>query len=220
MKILINSVLALAALTAAHVHASESYLNTKFGTLAVSNEKILHFNGRPVTPVIFGRLHIDKSFNFGQKIVVIVHNLGGTSCPMQINFIVIDKNTAKSSPSFGTCTETYDVNTRNNSIIVKMDDDAGVHEYIYADGVITDNGEVIKDSFSTKPFSVNAMINDPDGYTNVRQAANVKSQIVSRVSKEEFFQTHSQNSEWWQVRLNSGAIGYMHKSRILMIRDF
>lgn len=222
MKFLTTTVFVLAALSASYANADESYLNTKFGALAVSEEKLLHFNGKPVTPGILGNasLHIYKSFDLGGKVVVITQNIGGTACPELLNFITIDKSGAKSSPTFGTCSDYKIIKIINNSIIVNFDNDLGRHNYVYADSVLTDNGKIVPDAFNTQPFSISAVINDPDGYTNVRQAANVKSKIISRISNGDLFNTHPQNSEWWQVRLNATTTGYMHKSRILMLRDF
>ncbi|UYY87729.1 MULTISPECIES: SH3 domain-containing protein [Alcaligenes] len=72
---------------------------------------------------------------------------------------------------------------------------------------------------STLPagFTSRAVIDDPDGYTNMRSQKNVKSQIVARVVQGEEFFTYMQNGNWWQVRTAQGKVGYIHISRIRLL---
>lgn len=67
------------------------------------------------------------------------------------------------------------------------------------------------------PFSRVAVINDPDGYTNVRVAADGKSKVVSRILQNERFYTYEQQGNWWAIRKADGLLGYVHKSRISLI---
>lgn len=78
---------------------------------------------------------------------------------------------------------------------------------------------VVNESLPSKPFSVHAVINDVDGYTNIREAPNSKSAIVGRVESGHRFLTHPQPGDWWQVQVSADLYGYMHKSRILIQRD-
>jgi len=64
------------------------------------------------------------------------------------------------------------------------------------------------------PFNWTAVIDDPDGYTNVRSMKSSSSEIVTKVYKNEEFYTYKQNGNWWQVRTSDGKLGYMHLSRI------
>lgn len=65
-----------------------------------------------------------------------------------------------------------------------------------------------------------AVINDPDGYTNVRSKPSADAPIVARVNKGEVFTFTSKATEtfpkWVAVRLASGKTGYMHSSRVLI----
>lgn len=72
---------------------------------------------------------------------------------------------------------------------------------------------------STLPvgFTSLAVIDDPDGYTNMRSQKNAKSQIVALVVQGEEFFTYMQNGNWWQVRTAQGKVGYIHISRIRLL---
>ncbi len=60
-----------------------------------------------------------------------------------------------------------------------------------------------------------ALINDPDGYTNIRSGQGTTYDIVGIVKEgEEFYVQTSSNNEWWKVTTKNGIAGYMHKSRI------
>jgi len=60
------------------------------------------------------------------------------------------------------------------------------------------------------------IINDPDGYVNVRKGESEKSPIVGKIVTDEVFLfTPNYCSDWWKVKSANGSIdGYMHKSRI------
>jgi len=59
------------------------------------------------------------------------------------------------------------------------------------------------------------VINDPDGYTNVRAEQSKESAIVTKVVTGEVFEFEGgEGSEWWKVKLTSGKSGWMHQSRI------
>lgn len=63
--------------------------------------------------------------------------------------------------------------------------------------------------------SVTAVISDPDGYVNVRQAPSADSAAVAHIKEGERFITIPANGDWWWVRTNSGATGFVHSSRIV-----
>jgi len=61
----------------------------------------------------------------------------------------------------------------------------------------------------------NAVINDPDGYVNLRKEKNADSPIIAKVKKDELFEFRcTQNATWCKVKLASGLTGWMHSSRI------
>jgi uncharacterized protein YgiM (DUF1202 family) len=66
-------------------------------------------------------------------------------------------------------------------------------------------------------YNLTAVINDPDGFTNVRSMKSSTSEIVAIIRENERFYTYKQNDNWWQVKTASGKIGYVHVSRIKLL---
>jgi len=61
------------------------------------------------------------------------------------------------------------------------------------------------------------VINDPDGFTNVRTQPSEQAAIAARVKVGEIFKYKAAEKEgWWKVTLASGKTGWMHSSRIRM----
>ena len=63
-----------------------------------------------------------------------------------------------------------------------------------------------------------AYINDPDGYTNVRDDQSGSANIITTIKAGELFTFQSSDqSNWWRVSKNDGTTGYVHKSRIVSV---
>jgi hypothetical protein len=64
------------------------------------------------------------------------------------------------------------------------------------------------------------VINDPDGYTNVRLKPDTSAPVVAKVNKGEVFTYETegvpQYPKWLKVTLPSGTSGWMHSSRIVI----
>ena len=69
----------------------------------------------------------------------------------------------------------------------------------------------------TAPLSRTAVINDPDGFTNVRDTPSTGGAIVARINEGERFSTRVQQRPWWRVRLDNGTEGWVHRSRIRIV---
>jgi|GEM_PF-4832430 len=67
---------------------------------------------------------------------------------------------------------------------------------------------------SAEQLSHQAVIDDPDGYTNVRSGRSSSSPIVAVVRAGEVFSTSPQAGNWWQVKTASGQVGFMYRSKI------
>ncbi len=64
-------------------------------------------------------------------------------------------------------------------------------------------------------FADRGVIDDPDGFTNLRAAPSRESAIVAKGKNGEVIDFESdRETTWWKVTLGSGQKGYMHSSRI------
>ena len=89
------------------------------------------------------------------------------------------------------------------------------------------NGESLDDlveGIKVEKLQRPGIINDPDGYTNIREKPDKNSAIIvgKFVKNEIFYYTPVSGSDWWPVYKKDGGeqIGYIHKSRILKYSDF
>ena len=65
-----------------------------------------------------------------------------------------------------------------------------------------------------------ALINDPDGYTNIRNEPGTTSEIIDKLYEGEFFRYWpNTESNWLVVYKFDRLYGYVHKSRILDLDD-
>jgi hypothetical protein len=63
--------------------------------------------------------------------------------------------------------------------------------------------------------TLKGIIDDPDGYVNLRREKSADSPIVAKVKKDEPFEFQcKENETWCSVKLTSGVTGCMHYSRI------
>jgi len=60
------------------------------------------------------------------------------------------------------------------------------------------------------------IINDPDGYTNVREEKSSKSDILFKIYNNKRFKVINDNGNWWLIEYNRKQ-GYMYKDRINII---
>ncbi|WP_442879403.1 SH3 domain-containing protein [Chryseobacterium sp.] len=58
------------------------------------------------------------------------------------------------------------------------------------------------------------IIQDADGYTNLRQDKNSSSKILQKIKTGEQVEVLDQNDDWWSIISKEGNKGYIHKSRI------
>ena len=71
---------------------------------------------------------------------------------------------------------------------------------------------------SQKVFHLAAIIDDKDGYTNIRSLASKEGQIVDTIQAGEIFNTYHQKGNWWLVKSPRNKVGYMHLSRIKLLK--
>jgi len=195
-------------------------LETRYGHLTANEHSQLVLGSRLVKPAIQANssLSIKESFRIGDDDLVIIENRGGTACPALFNFVLIGANGARSYPTFGTCSDIYQAEHSGNAVAVTMQGESNLpYRYLFSDGVLTENGKKIQPQ-PVRNFSVEAVIEDIDGYTNIRAQPNGQSAVIGRVKMGESFQTHPQNSEWWKVKMIDGSTGFIHRSRIVLLQ--
>lgn len=72
-------------------------------------------------------------------------------------------------------------------------------------------------STPTEAFTLAAVIDDPDGFTNIRSGQGTQTQIVGKVLEGEKFLTYKQSGQWWRVRKADGTTGFMFRKYIRLI---
>ncbi len=59
------------------------------------------------------------------------------------------------------------------------------------------------------------VINDVDGYSNLRKSPDSKSEVIAKILTNFKFKYYEDNkTDWWKVETERGTTGYIHKSRI------
>lgn len=64
------------------------------------------------------------------------------------------------------------------------------------------------------------IINDTDGYTNIRSKPSSSSEIKAKIFDYEFFQVLDKSKDWWLVKTTDAVKGYMHRSRVRIIEKY
>jgi hypothetical protein len=75
--------------------------------------------------------------------------------------------------------------------------------------------EITRDTVKSKQ----GIINDPDGYVNIRKEQNAKSEILGQIKKNEVFHYWELPANWCVVETKTGLRGFIYKDRIKEYRD-
>jgi len=99
------------------------------------------------------------------------------------------------------------------SIFYELDRDIpGKIENIYSKGLF-EIGNFLLDQ-QKEYLLLPGVINDKDGYVNIRKEPNINSEIVGKITTKEIFSfTPDIEKDWWRVHLGE-ITGFVHKSRI------
>ena len=81
--------------------------DTRFGKLAVNQDNVLTFKGKPVSPKVEGNvsLTILDVQQIGKDDVALVRIAGGAACPALFHFVALNAQGVRVSPEFGTCSD-------------------------------------------------------------------------------------------------------------------
>ncbi|WP_188237175.1 TIR domain-containing protein [Sphingopyxis sp. LK2115] len=74
-------------------------------------------------------------------------------------------------------------------------------------------------SAPAEAFTLAAVIDDPDGFTNIRAGRGTRHAIIGKVLEGETFLTYRQPGAWWRVRKADGTTGFMYRKYIRLIED-
>ncbi len=152
-------------------------------------------------------------------------------CRLSSEFIISVNNISKEQQSFQTC----EIPLFNDMLFreyqaVEINKD-GVFKVYWFRREFDD--EILKDypdDFSSDDsyrsngivYQVNQaykyVVDDSDGYTNLRKGKSVNSEVLSKVSSGEELIIFDMRENWWQVKIKEGILGYMHKSRIMEVK--
>lgn len=77
--------------------------------------------------------------------------------------------------------------------------------------------EVVDPVAPREAFVLAAVINDPEGFTNIRIEPSSRSTIVGKAVDGEKFLTYQQSGRWWRVRKGDGTMGYMYRKLIRVL---
>lgn len=72
-------------------------------------------------------------------------------------------------------------------------------------------------SAPTEAFTLAAVIDDPDGFTNIRAGQGTQTKIVGKILEGEKFLTYRQSGQWWRVRKADGTTGFMFRKYIRLV---
>ena len=141
----IASVLSVLAISS--VNAGEQ-LKTKFGDISINDENMLLINGKKFDPKVEGdfALSIEGNFNFGSGLaVLLMNNSGGTACPVQYRWLMLDKLEAKVSPQFGNCSDLAKPVIKAGKLVIELPAKGKRKDVYTFDGqVVQENGKPVK----------------------------------------------------------------------------
>jgi len=97
-------------------------VQTRFGALSVGDNRVLLFQGHPLSPSMKGNnsLNLGRPLRLGDTDVVLVTDNGGTACPYLYYFVTLNESGAQATHSFGTCNSVFNVKQKDESISVSM----------------------------------------------------------------------------------------------------
>lgn len=124
-------------------------LTTPYGAISISEDKVLLVNGKPTIPVVEGdfSLSVKQHTVFQSGYALLIMNIsGGTACPAQYRWVLLEASGPKVTPEFGTCSDLVQVTQANNSLMVTMPNMADGRSVLYAfDGsTVFEDGKALK----------------------------------------------------------------------------
>jgi hypothetical protein len=114
----------------------------------VIDEATVTFKGKKV-PVAEDSMYVSVQEKYkidNKDVVLISQGSGGNACPATYFFLTVEGDTAKKSVEFGTCSDIPKIKQEGNTVVLTMPkmQGKGMAKYVYDNGIITENGKVLK----------------------------------------------------------------------------
>jgi hypothetical protein len=109
--------------------------------------------------------------------------------------------------------------SKNNKIYLELGSDipSTIDKIWLSNGTLL--GSSVRNESPVQKLLLVGIINDKDGYTNVREAPSNEAKVIDKITdKEYFYYVPNSKSDWWQVSRKDyikAIVGYIHKNRIL-----
>lgn len=139
-----------------------------------------------------------SSFKKGQKIFLDDTKL----VPSPTDGVMLHFKNKKTALVFIPETKTFEEYTQYSEQDLKNMENAGNGESEYSEGDEDSNDIIYK-------------INDPDGYTNLREQKDTTSMILQKIPSGSIITVLHDTGDWWDIETEEGKRGYVHKSRII-----
>lgn len=110
----------------------------------------------------------------------------------------------------GVSTNIYIIDKNTNEIYFSLTPITATSRLL---GNVTNGKGQIYDRMSSQKIC-KGVINDSDGYTNIRKSNNANSEIIGKIVDGEVFTYWETNDNWYVVQTVKGVKGYVHKSKI------
>jgi len=73
---------------------------------------------------------------------------------------------------------------------------------------------LLNDYIKQSPPIPNCIVQDPDGYTNLRKEKNTTSKILQKIKTGDEVSVIDTSGDWWYVSTKEDNMGYIHKSKL------
>ncbi|AWX43044.1 hypothetical protein HME9304_00031 [Flagellimonas maritima] len=109
-------------------------------------------------------------------------------------------------------------NMSDEKWLVKIREDGMLHVvWMVSDWSTQVEGSIpVEDDYLEIRSVYDFYINDPDGFTNLRENSTTQSSVLEEIPANQQLTVIDISKNWWKVISKSGNIGYVHKSRIAM----
>lgn len=110
--------------------SAQTRVDTQYGELAIDGENQLLFKKRPFAPPIQGNnaLTVVRRVTYPTRELVLLQDTGGSACPAQFHFVVVDARGARATAAFGTCSDLVTVHVKGETVLVAMPEFRGPFE--------------------------------------------------------------------------------------------